>query len=75
VRKKTFTLDVYSSARCGASLNAREPLIYPGDHMRSRAALGNHPTHLLLATLPVGAFSLVLLGDIRNLDREDDFRA
>ena len=43
--------------------------------MRSKAAIGNHPTHLLLATLPVGAFSLVLLGDIRNLDREDDFRA
>jgi uncharacterized membrane protein len=41
--------------------------------MRSKAALGNHPLHPLLVTLPVGAFSLVLLGDIGSLITQDPF--
>jgi uncharacterized membrane protein len=41
--------------------------------MKSKAALGNHPIHPLLVTLPVGAFSLVLLGDIASLITQDPF--
>ena len=41
--------------------------------MRSKAALGNHPLHPLLVTLPVGAFFLVLLGDIGSLMTKDPF--
>ena len=32
--------------------------------MRSRAALGNHPLHPALVTIPIGAFALTLIGDI-----------
>ncbi len=32
--------------------------------MRSRAAIGNHPIHPALVTLPIGAFFLLLVGDI-----------
>lgn len=31
--------------------------------MRSRAAIGNHPLHPILVTVPVGAFVLAALGD------------
>jgi uncharacterized membrane protein len=32
--------------------------------MRSRAAIGNHPLHPLLVTVPIGAFFLALGGDV-----------
>jgi len=32
--------------------------------MRSKAAIGNHPIHPALVTIPIGAFVLVLIGDI-----------
>ena len=35
--------------------------------MRSRAALGNHPLHPALVTIPIGAFSLMLIGDIAHM--------
>lgn len=35
--------------------------------MRSRAALGNHPLHPALVSIPIGAFALTLIGDIAYL--------
>jgi uncharacterized membrane protein len=32
--------------------------------MRSRAALGNHPLHPVLVTIPIGSFFLALVGDV-----------
>lgn len=32
--------------------------------MRSKAAIGNHPIHPALVTIPIGAFVLALIGDI-----------
>jgi uncharacterized membrane protein len=32
--------------------------------MKSRAAIGNHPVHPALVSLPIGAFFLLLVGDI-----------
>jgi uncharacterized membrane protein len=32
--------------------------------MKSKAAIGNHPIHPTLVPIPIGAFSLAILGDI-----------
>lgn len=31
--------------------------------MRSKAAIGNHPIHPMIVPIPIGAFTLALLGD------------
>ena len=41
--------------------------------MKSRAAIGNHPVHPALVTLPIGAFFLVLVGDIAHARTDTDF--
>lgn len=41
--------------------------------MKSRAAIGNHPLHPALVPLPIGAFFLVLVGDIIHSARGDEF--
>lgn len=41
--------------------------------MKSRAAIGNHPVHSALVTLPIGAFFLVLVGDIAHARTDTDF--
>ena len=41
--------------------------------MKSKAALGNHPIHPLLVPIPIGAFFLVLWGDIAQLLSDDPF--
>ncbi|HEY7113516.1 MAG TPA: DUF2231 domain-containing protein [Thermoanaerobaculia bacterium] len=41
--------------------------------MKSKAALGNHPIHPLLVPIPIGAFFLVLWGDVAQLVSEDPF--
>jgi uncharacterized membrane protein len=38
--------------------------------MRSRAALGRHPIHPALVTVPIGAFALVAIGDVAMLVTE-----
>src|SRR5450631_1010620 len=41
--------------------------------MKSRAAIGNHPVHPALVTLPIGAFFLVLVGDLAHARTGADF--
>jgi uncharacterized membrane protein len=41
--------------------------------MRSRAAIGNHPVHPALVSLPIGAFFLMLVGDIAHASTGADF--
>jgi Predicted membrane protein len=41
--------------------------------MKSRAAIGNHPVHPALVSLPIGAFFLVLVGDIAHARTDADF--
>lgn len=41
--------------------------------MKSKAAFGNHPIHPLLVPLPIGAFALVLLGDLAHASTRDPF--
>jgi len=41
--------------------------------MKSKAAIGNHPMHPLLVPIPIGAFLLVLWGDIAQLLSDDPF--
>jgi uncharacterized membrane protein len=41
--------------------------------MKSKAVLGNHPIHPLLVPIPIGAFFLVLWGDIAQLVSDDPF--
>jgi uncharacterized membrane protein len=41
--------------------------------MKSKAAIGNHPIHPMLVPLPIGAFSLVLVGDIAHASTRDPF--
>jgi uncharacterized membrane protein len=41
--------------------------------MQSRAAVGRHPLHPALVTLPIGAFFLALVGDIAHLSTSDPF--
>ncbi len=41
--------------------------------MKSKAAIGNHPIHPLLVPLPIGAFFLVLVGDIAHATTRDPF--
>jgi uncharacterized membrane protein len=42
--------------------------------MRSRAAIGNHPIHPMIVPIPIGAFTLALLGDIlHTVSPEDPF--
>ena len=41
--------------------------------MKSKAAIGNHPIHPLLVPVPIGAFCLVLVGDIAHLLTADPF--
>src|SRR4029077_7607034 len=42
-----------------------------GSLMKSTAALGNHPIHPLLVPIPIGAFFLVLWGDVAQLLSDD----
>lgn len=41
--------------------------------MRSRAAIGNHPIHPALVPIPIGAFFLVLVGDIAHTSTQAAF--
>ncbi len=41
--------------------------------MKSKAAIGNHPIHPLLVPVPIGAFFLVLVGDVAHLLTADPF--
>ena len=41
--------------------------------MKSKAAIGNHPIHPLLVPVPIGAFFLVLVGDLAHLRTADPF--
>jgi uncharacterized membrane protein len=41
--------------------------------MKSRAAIGNHPLHPAIVTLPIGAFFLALVGDIAHAGTRSDF--
>ncbi|MGZ5425583.1 MAG: DUF2231 domain-containing protein [Thermoanaerobaculia bacterium] len=41
--------------------------------MKSRAAIGNHPIHPALVPLPIGAFFLLLVGDIAHASTGADF--
>lgn len=41
--------------------------------MKSRATIGNHPIHPALVTLPIGAFFLLLVGDIAHASSGVDF--
>lgn len=41
--------------------------------MKSRAAIGNHPIHPALVPLPIGAFFLLLVGDIAHASTGSDF--
>jgi uncharacterized membrane protein len=41
--------------------------------MKSRAAIGDHPIHPLLVPAPIGAFFLVLVGDIAHAATHDPF--
>ena len=41
--------------------------------MKSRAAIGNHPVHPALVSLPIGAFFLLLVGDIAHAHTDADF--
>jgi uncharacterized membrane protein len=41
--------------------------------MKSRAAIGNHPIHPALVPLPIGAFFLLLVGDIAHAWTGADF--
>ncbi len=41
--------------------------------MKSRAAIGNHPIHPALVSLPIGAFFLTLAGDIAHTVTGADF--
>lgn len=42
--------------------------------MKSKAAIGNHPIHPMIVPIPIGAFTLALLGDIlHTLGPEDPF--
>jgi len=45
--------------------------------MKSKAAIGNHPIHPMLAPIPIGAFFIALLGDAMYTasPREDRERA
>jgi len=47
------------------------------DPMKSKAAIGNHPIHPMLAPIPIGAFFIALLGDAMYTasPREDRERA
>jgi uncharacterized membrane protein len=44
-----------------------------GSAHESKAAIGNHPMHPLLVRVPIGAFSLVLIGDIGHFVTADPF--
>ena len=41
--------------------------------MRSTAAIGNHPIHPALVTIPIGAFVLALIGDIATNATQEMF--
>lgn len=42
--------------------------------MKSKAAIGNHPIHPMIVPIPIGAFTLALLGDIlHTVSPEDPF--
>jgi uncharacterized membrane protein len=41
--------------------------------MKSKASIGNHPLHPMLVPIPIGAFFLVLAGDIAHLFTADPF--
>ncbi len=42
--------------------------------MKSKAAIGNHPIHPMLVPIPIGAFSLAILGDVmRTVSPQDPF--
>ena len=41
--------------------------------MQSRAAIGEHPIHPVLITIPIGAFVLALIADIATSATADHF--
>jgi uncharacterized membrane protein len=41
--------------------------------MKSKLAIGNHPIHPMLVPLPIGAFTLVLFGDIAHAATRDPY--
>lgn len=41
--------------------------------MKSKAALGNHPIHPVLVTIPIGAFVLALIGDVATSTAHTQF--
>ena len=41
--------------------------------MKSKAAIGNHPIHPMLVPAPIGAFLLVLVGDVAHAATRDPF--
>ncbi len=41
--------------------------------MKSKLAIGNHPIHPILVPFPIGAFTLVLFGDIAHAWTRDPF--
>ncbi len=41
--------------------------------MKSKAAIGNHPVHPALVSLPIGAFFLVFVGDVAHASTGADF--
>ncbi len=41
--------------------------------MKSKAAIGNHPIHPALVTIPIGSFVLALIGDIATSVTHDQF--
>jgi len=41
--------------------------------MKSKAAIGNHPIHPMLVPVPIGAFSLVFVGDVVHVATGDPF--
>jgi len=40
--------------------------------MRSKAAVGNHPIHPALVTIPIGAFFVALVGDVMHVIAPED---
>ena len=40
--------------------------------MRSKAAIGSHPIHPMLVPIPIGAFTVALIGDVLHIVRPED---